>query len=182
MSQWILFVPSPIFLPGTGVCALIGDRQVAVFRPYADEQVFAISNIDPFAQASVLSRGLIAEHQGELWVASPLKKQHFRLYDGPLSRRRQPFRRQLRQPGGRRHRCKSRHNLSGGNMFTDTINKCAANAARIVRLAKESPLGFLISLAMAGARRPRHHLDLHPRQPGRPKRAALVMAPPSVSP
>lgn len=50
--------------------------------PYADEQVFAISNIDPFARASVLSRGLIAEHQGELWVASPLKKQHFRLYDG----------------------------------------------------------------------------------------------------
>lgn len=44
--------------------------------------MFAISNIDPFARASVLSRGLIAEHQGELWVASPLKKQHFRLYDG----------------------------------------------------------------------------------------------------
>ncbi|WP_268608864.1 nitrite reductase small subunit NirD [Escherichia coli] len=60
----------------------MGDRQVAVFRPYADEHVFAISNIDPFAQASVLSRGLIAEHQGELWVASPLKKQRFRLYDG----------------------------------------------------------------------------------------------------
>jgi len=30
----------------------------------------------------VLSRGLIAEHQGELWVASPLKKQRFRLSDG----------------------------------------------------------------------------------------------------
>ncbi|GAS70437.1 nitrite reductase (NADH) small subunit [Salmonella enterica] len=29
-----------------------------------------------------LSRGLIAEHQGELWVASPLKKQRFRLSDG----------------------------------------------------------------------------------------------------
>ncbi|MEK2865772.1 nitrite reductase (NAD(P)H) small subunit, partial [Salmonella enterica subsp. enterica] len=25
---------------------------------------------------------LIAEHQGELWVASPLKKQRFRLSDG----------------------------------------------------------------------------------------------------
>ena len=36
-------------------------------------------------------------------------------------------------------------------MFTDTINKCAANAARIVRPAKESPLGFWISSAMAGA-------------------------------
>ncbi|OKP46744.1 nitrite reductase small subunit [Serratia marcescens] len=82
MSQWITVCPVTDILPGTGVCALIGDRQVAVFRPYADEQVFAISNIDPFAQASVLSRGLIAEHQGELWVASPLKKQHFRLCDG----------------------------------------------------------------------------------------------------
>ncbi|MNP20359.1 Nitrite reductase (NADH) small subunit [compost metagenome] len=30
----------------------------------------------------MLSRGLIAEHQGELWVASPLKKQRFRLTDG----------------------------------------------------------------------------------------------------
>jgi nitrite reductase (NADH) small subunit len=38
-----------------------------VFRPY-DDQVFAISNIDPFFESSVLSRGLIAEHQGELWV------------------------------------------------------------------------------------------------------------------
>lgn len=36
-------------------------------------------------------------------------------------------------------------------MFTDTINKCAANAARIVKLAKENPLGFWISSAMAGA-------------------------------
>lgn len=82
MSQWTTLCPITDILPGTGVCALIGDQQVAIFRPYADEQVFAISNIDPFAQASVLSRGLIAEHQGELWVASPLKKQHFRLHDG----------------------------------------------------------------------------------------------------
>ncbi|MGO3568547.1 MAG: nitrite reductase small subunit NirD [Serratia grimesii] len=82
MSQWTTLCPLTDILPGTGVCALIGNQQVAVFRPYDDEQVFAISNIDPFAQASVLSRGLIAEHQGELWVASPLKKQHFRLHDG----------------------------------------------------------------------------------------------------
>ncbi|CAI1181535.1 Nitrite reductase [NAD(P)H] small subunit [Serratia quinivorans] len=82
MSQWTTLCAITDILPGTGVCALIGDQQVAIFRPFADEQVFAISNIDPFAQASVLSRGLIAEHQGELWVASPLKKQHFRLHDG----------------------------------------------------------------------------------------------------
>lgn len=73
MSQWINVCPLNDILPGTGVCALVGTHQVAVFRPYQDEQVFAISNIDPFAGSSVLSRGLIAEHQGELWVASPLK-------------------------------------------------------------------------------------------------------------
>ncbi|MDA5492212.1 nitrite reductase small subunit NirD [Yersinia intermedia] len=82
MNQWIPLCPLTDILPGSGVCGLIGEQHVAVFRPYADEQLFAISNIDPFAQASVLSRGLIAEHQGDLWVASPLKKQHFRLHDG----------------------------------------------------------------------------------------------------
>ena len=36
-------------------------------------------------------------------------------------------------------------------MFADTINKCAANAARIARLSQNNPLGFWISSAMAGA-------------------------------
>ena len=82
MSQWVTICKIAAILPTTGVCALLGNQQVAVFRPYADNQVFAISNIDPFFESSVLSRGLIAEHQGELWVASPLKKQRFRLRDG----------------------------------------------------------------------------------------------------
>lgn len=69
-------------LPGTGVCALVEGQQIALFRPTAEAQIYALDNIDPFAQASVLSRGLIGEHGGELWVASPLKKQHFRLSDG----------------------------------------------------------------------------------------------------
>jgi nitrite reductase (NADH) small subunit len=69
-------------VPGTGVCALIDGQQVAVFRPSATEEVRAISNMDPFYQSNVLSRGLIVEHQGELWVASPLKKQRFNLTTG----------------------------------------------------------------------------------------------------
>lgn len=36
-------------------------------------------------------------------------------------------------------------------MFTDTINKCAANAARIARLSANHPLSFWISTMMAGA-------------------------------
>ncbi|MEQ9915079.1 nitrite reductase small subunit NirD [Pectobacterium aroidearum] len=82
MSQWTTVCKLDDILPGTGVCALVEQQQIAVFRPRNDEQVYAISNIDPFAQASVLSRGILAEHHEELWVASPLKKQHFRLYDG----------------------------------------------------------------------------------------------------
>ena len=82
MSQWNTVCQLNDILPATGVCALVGNQQIAIFRPRNDDQVFAISNIDPFFEASVLSRGLIAEHQNELWVASPLKKQRFRLRDG----------------------------------------------------------------------------------------------------
>ena len=82
MSQWVNICSINDILPATGVCALLGHEQVAIFRPRHDEQVFAISNIDPFFEASVLSRGIIAEHQGELWVASSLKKQRLKLKDG----------------------------------------------------------------------------------------------------
>lgn len=80
--NWIRICALDAIIPGTGVCARLGDHQVALFRPRDDEQVHALDNIDPFAGASVLSRGLLVEHQGELWVASPLKKQRFRLHDG----------------------------------------------------------------------------------------------------
>ncbi|MDP2502226.1 nitrite reductase small subunit [Vibrio splendidus] len=69
-------------IPGTGVCALVSGEQVAIFRPTKAEEVFAISNTDPFFQSNVLSRGLTVEHKGELWVASPLKKQRFNLATG----------------------------------------------------------------------------------------------------
>ncbi|MFT4270794.1 MAG: nitrite reductase small subunit NirD [Pantoea sp.] len=82
MSQWHAVCELNQILPATGVCALVRGHQIAIFRPHDDEQLFALSNIDPFAAASVLSRGIIAEHQQTLWVASPLKKQRFRLSDG----------------------------------------------------------------------------------------------------
>lgn len=82
MSQWIKVCKLEDILPETGVCALVGKEHVAIFRPYNSDELYAISNIDPFANASVLSRGIIGEHENELWVASPLKKQRFRLKDG----------------------------------------------------------------------------------------------------
>ncbi|RKF20269.1 nitrite reductase small subunit NirD [Alginatibacterium sediminis] len=68
--------------PGTGVCALIKGKQVALFRPSDNAEVFALDNMDPFAKSNVLSRGLICEHNKQLWIASPLKKQRFNLETG----------------------------------------------------------------------------------------------------
>ena len=69
-------------IPGTGVVALVNGEQIAIFRPRATEEVFAIHNMDPFFQSNVLSRGLVVEHDEQLWVASPLKKQRFNLVTG----------------------------------------------------------------------------------------------------
>ncbi|WP_392552471.1 nitrite reductase small subunit NirD [Orbus wheelerorum] len=82
MSQWITICKLDDILPATGVCARVNNEHVAVFRPSNNNELYALSNIDPFAKASVLSRGIIAEHDDDLWVASPLKKQRFRLKDG----------------------------------------------------------------------------------------------------
>ena len=68
-------------LPGTGGCALLDARHVAVFR-VADDQLFAIDNIDPRSGASVLSRGLTGNLGDRLVVASPLYKNHFDLRTG----------------------------------------------------------------------------------------------------
>ena len=68
-------------LPNTGVCARVNGCHVAVFRVGLD-QWFAIDNIDPKSQASVLSRGLIGSLGERIVVASPLYKQHFDLRSG----------------------------------------------------------------------------------------------------
>jgi nitrite reductase (NADH) small subunit len=68
--------------PGTGVAALIGRRQIALFRPDDDCRLYALANFDPFSRAMVLSRGLIGDQDGVWFVASPIYKQRFRLDDG----------------------------------------------------------------------------------------------------
>jgi NAD(P)H-dependent nitrite reductase small subunit len=67
-------------VPDTGVAALVGAEQVAVFR--IDQNVYAIGNRDPFSGANVLARGIVGDLKGELVVASPVYKQHFSLVTG----------------------------------------------------------------------------------------------------
>ncbi len=70
-------------VPGSGVCALVGQEQVALFYlPEEQQQVYAISNRDPIGGANVLSRGIVGDLGGKLVVASPLYKQHFDLTSG----------------------------------------------------------------------------------------------------
>jgi nitrite reductase (NADH) small subunit len=69
-------------IPGRGVAALLPDgRQVAIFRTDADE-FHALSNVDPFSRAAVLSRGLVGDSKGVPFVASPMLKQRFDLRTG----------------------------------------------------------------------------------------------------
>lgn len=75
--------------PESGVTALVGGEAVAVFRTH-DDEVFALSNFDPFGRASVLARGIVGTRTvvsagGEEqvpFVASPLLKQPFDLRTG----------------------------------------------------------------------------------------------------
>ena len=81
VSEWIAVCRLNEIVPNTGVCALVGGRQIAVFR-LDDDSVYAIDNHDPFSRANVLSRGIVGDLKGELVVASPVYKQHFSLATG----------------------------------------------------------------------------------------------------
>lgn len=83
-ANWFAVCPVDDIWPNIGVCALVQDRQLAVFRvQLADgERFYAIDNHDPQSDANVLSRGLIGSLGGRVVVASPIYKQHFDLATG----------------------------------------------------------------------------------------------------
>jgi nitrite reductase (NADH) large subunit len=67
-------------IPESGVAALLGTRQIAVFR--VGDAVYAIGNHDPASGANVLARGIVGDLKGELVVASPIYKHHYSLATG----------------------------------------------------------------------------------------------------
>ena len=81
MSDWIDICAKNQIVADTGICAKVGDRQVAVFHQRGG-RLYAIGNYCPFAKANVLSRGLLVDLSGELAVASPIYKQRFNLETG----------------------------------------------------------------------------------------------------
>ena len=68
----------------SGVVVWLDGAQVALFYlPGAEgKTLYAIDNHDPQSGANVIGRGLVGSIKGDLVVASPIYKQHFRLEDG----------------------------------------------------------------------------------------------------
>jgi nitrite reductase (NADH) small subunit len=79
--RWKAICSIDDILPDTGVGALIGQQQVAVFRT-SDNVLYALDNHDPFSGANVLARGILGSVGDKRVVSSPIYKQHFCLDDG----------------------------------------------------------------------------------------------------
>ncbi len=79
-EMWVDVCESRDLRPNLGVRALINDEQVAIYR--VQGRLYAISAIDPFSNAAVLSRGIVGDLKGQVVVTSPIYKQHFNLATG----------------------------------------------------------------------------------------------------
>lgn len=84
-ASWRALCSRRDLVANSGVVAWLEGEQVALFHlpdTEAGEQIFAISNKDPKSGANVIGRGILGQLKGDLVIASPLYKQHFRLADG----------------------------------------------------------------------------------------------------
>ena len=79
--KWHEVCRSAALWPERGSVALLRGQVIAVFRT-RDDELYAVSNIDPCTGASVMSRGIIGDRGGEPTIASPLHKQVFSLRTG----------------------------------------------------------------------------------------------------
>lgn len=80
--SWLTVCALEAIAPNTGVAALVGSEQVAIFRIGKTDEVYAVGNYDPFSKAFVMSRGIVGDRQGTIKVASPIYKQNFSLKTG----------------------------------------------------------------------------------------------------
>jgi nitrite reductase (NADH) small subunit len=83
-AQWRMLCSRQDLVANSGVVAWLDGAQVALFH-LPDSQgktLYAIDNRDPKSGANVIGRGIVGNLKGDLVIASPLYKQHFRLEDG----------------------------------------------------------------------------------------------------
>ncbi|HDZ56231.1 MAG TPA: nitrite reductase small subunit NirD [Pseudomonas xinjiangensis] len=84
-NAWSRLCSRQDLVANSGVVAWLDGAQVALFHlPHTPdgEQLFAVENRDPKSGANVVGRGIVGQLKGDLVIASPLYKQHYRLKDG----------------------------------------------------------------------------------------------------
>ncbi|MEX2394972.1 MAG: nitrite reductase small subunit NirD [Actinomycetota bacterium] len=82
LMSWVDVCDWDELVPDRGVCAFVGGVQIAIFRVSPDDEVFAVSNYDPFSSAFVMSRGIVGSRGDAPKVASPVYKHAFDLRTG----------------------------------------------------------------------------------------------------
>jgi len=80
-ATWVDVCAFDDLTPDRGACALVGPYQVALFR-LSNDDLYAVSNYDPFSGAYVMSRGIVGSKGDAPKVASPIYKQSFDLRTG----------------------------------------------------------------------------------------------------
>ena len=81
-TTWLDVCAAEDLIPDRGVCALVGGRQVAIFKVSPLGELYALDNHDPFCGANVMSRGIVGSRGDVPKVASPMYKQNFDLRTG----------------------------------------------------------------------------------------------------
>jgi nitrite reductase (NADH) small subunit len=81
-AAWTDVCPLADIWPDSGVAALLDGRQIALVRVGDGDQVYALSNFDPFSEAFVIARGIVGDRAGRPKIASPIFKQSFDLATG----------------------------------------------------------------------------------------------------
>lgn len=82
-ADWTTIGRRPDLIPGAGVGARYGDRQIALFwLPELYDLIYAVDNYCPVSRVNIIARGIVGDVEGEPVVASPLYKKHFSLHDG----------------------------------------------------------------------------------------------------
>lgn len=84
LATWKSVCNETDLVSNSGVVVWLDGAQVALFYlPGArDQTLYAIDNHDPESGANVIGRGLVGSIKGDLVVAAPIYKQHYRLEDG----------------------------------------------------------------------------------------------------
>ncbi len=82
IDEWQTVCQIDDLVDNLGVCALINNKQIAIFRLSGSDELYAVDNYDPFSNANVLSRGMCGDLRGQAVVASPIYKHHFNLKTG----------------------------------------------------------------------------------------------------